>query len=146
MNKRMLTLGIIVLAIGAVVVFFTCGYSKQYRNFSNEMRSQADATKEISEYCSDDEINQCSIRRFYFLNTLNTKKLTAQNASQKSHTTVFQAKDISRSTKNTAFCVTKVPNDRNLKSKTAKQFPSVGVAKAAISTTEKSSKSPHTAK
>ena len=54
----MLALGIIVLAIGAVVVFFTCGYSKQYRNFSNEMRSRTDATKEISEYCSDDEINQ----------------------------------------------------------------------------------------
>ena len=77
MNKRMLALGIIVLVIGAVVVFFTCGYSKQYRNFSNEMRSRAENINENTEYCSEYEINQlptCLKDFCTFINLAGTKK------------------------------------------------------------------------
>ena len=58
MKKNMVVLGIIALAIGAVVVFFNCNYSKQYRNFDNEMRSRLKTVNENTDYCSAEEINQ----------------------------------------------------------------------------------------
>ncbi|MBR4498748.1 MAG: hypothetical protein IKI25_10140 [Bacteroidales bacterium] len=95
MNKRMLALGIIVLAIGAVVVFFTCGYSKQYRNFSNEMRSRAENINENTEYCSEDEINQLPtcLRDFCtFINLAETKKHNVLHCLFKNADFVFNEK------------------------------------------------------
>ena len=95
MNKRMLALGIIVLVIGAVVVFFTCGYSKQYRNFSNEMRSRAENTNENTGYCSEDEINQlptCLKDFCTFINLTGTKKHNVLHCLFKNADFVFNEK------------------------------------------------------
>ena len=79
MKKNMVVLGIIALAIGAVVVFFNCNYSKQYRNFDNEMRSRLKTVNENTDYCSAEEINQLPTCLKDFCTSINLEKKKKHN-------------------------------------------------------------------
>ena len=90
----MFALGIILVVVGCIIIFFNCG-SKQYRKFSGAMLSRAESVSENAEYCSENEIDKlpsCLKDYCRFINLAGTKKHNILHCLFKNTDFVFNEK------------------------------------------------------